>query len=461
MVQREESVRKVGVVGTGAQVSEASTGAPSSGDTLLPSRCGSQITTETRLAGTKEGPEPCLSPSPTPRLESCLPSEAGRRRPQGSTPCPDQASSRDPRPRTVPLALTESFNELGEDPGVAFHEAPLPSISRHGPGHTPPRSTSGSGTPQIQPPPATELCKPAVGSSTSRHPAYFPTASGRRHLQRDRAREDALSTQETAKLFLGRAGPGADSEGPGPPRKGGIWGAGGGNIRDSRQSGAGAGHAQGGGARSREPNRETRAAESQQAPPLRLTRVVFRRRGAALLPVARRLRRIGRRAQVRTPRAAGWPGPFVRSERRLGPAGPPWPSPRIPAAEAGADAAPTSLPPRLRALPSWVVRPTPLLSRALPEAGIAPAYTCGASRRPASQGPAFLLPLLLLLLFLLPPLLRREALPGLWASGRRIFVRRPRTKFVLEGMTRDRRRSVLSSVGLIDKCKGARCLQGT
>ena len=118
------------------------------------------------------------------------------------------------------MALTESFNELGEDPGVAFHEAPLPSIARHGPGHTPPRSTSGSGTPLIQPPPATELCKPAAGSSTSRHPAYFPTASGRRHLQRDRAREDALATQETAKLFLGRAGPGADSEGARAAEKG-------------------------------------------------------------------------------------------------------------------------------------------------------------------------------------------------------------------------------------------------
>lgn len=365
-----------------------------------------------------------------------------------------------PGPGRSPWLSPNPLMSSVKTPGSLSMRHHSPALPVMAPATRRPAPPPAPAPPQIQPPPATELCKPAVVSSTSRHPAYFPTASGRRHLQRDRAREDALATQETAKLFLGRAGPGADSEGPGPPRKGGIWGAGGGNIRDSRQSGAGAGHAQGGGARSREPNLETRAAESEQAPPLRLTRVVFRRRGAALLPVARRLRRIGRRAQVRTPRAAGWPGPFVRSEGRLGPAGPPWPSPRIPAAEAGADAAPTSLPPRLRALPSWVAGPTPLLGRALPEAGIAPACTCGASRRPASQGPAFLLPLLLLL-FLLPPLLRREALPGLWASGKRIFVRRPRTKFVLEGMTRDRRRSVLSSVGLIDKCKGARCLQGT
>lgn len=81
---------------------------------------------------------------------------------------------RDPRPWTIPLALTESFNELGEDPGVAFHEAPLPSIARHGPGHTPPRSTSDSGCPWYPLPPATDLSKPAAELVNPTSPRLLP-----------------------------------------------------------------------------------------------------------------------------------------------------------------------------------------------------------------------------------------------------------------------------------------------
>lgn len=60
--------------------------------------------------------------------------------------------------------LTESFNELGEDPGVAFHETPLPGIARHGPDHTPPRSTSRSP-------------KPAAQAATGRRPQQNPPRS--------------------------------------------------------------------------------------------------------------------------------------------------------------------------------------------------------------------------------------------------------------------------------------------
>lgn len=83
---------------------------------------------------------------------------------------PTWASSRNPRPRTVPLVLTESFNELGEDPGVAFHETPLPGIARHGPDHTPPRSTS----PQHKLPPAADLSKTRRGASTPTSPRLLP-----------------------------------------------------------------------------------------------------------------------------------------------------------------------------------------------------------------------------------------------------------------------------------------------
>lgn len=111
--------------------------------------------------------------------------------------------------------LTESFNELGEDPGVAFHETPLPGIARHGPDHThrpaPPRALR---SPQRKLPPAADLSKTRRGASTPRHPAYFPTASGRRHLPRDRARKDALATQETSKLLGSLSGSVAPSAGP-------------------------------------------------------------------------------------------------------------------------------------------------------------------------------------------------------------------------------------------------------
>lgn len=123
---------------------------------------------------------------------------------------------RDPRPWTVPLALTESFNELGEDPGVAFHEAPLPGIARHGPGHTPPRSTSDSGRPWYPLPPSTDLSKPAAELVNPTSPRLLPDSlRASPPPQRDRAREDALATQEPAKLFPGRARPVADSEGAG------------------------------------------------------------------------------------------------------------------------------------------------------------------------------------------------------------------------------------------------------
>lgn len=72
------------------------------------------------------------------------------------------------------MSLTESFNELGEDPGVAFHEAPLPSIARHGPGHTPPRSTSGSGRPPHQLQSATDLGKPAAELVNPTSPRLLP-----------------------------------------------------------------------------------------------------------------------------------------------------------------------------------------------------------------------------------------------------------------------------------------------
>lgn len=194
-------------------------------------RCGSQIATETRLAGAEALPFPRLSP--TPGFGSRLLSDARPPEPQRSA----RAQLRPPpvtrhRPRTAPLALTKSFNEFGEDPGVALHEAPLPGIARHGPGRAPPRSTSGSGRPgprscqrrpqsSANPPRARP---PHVTPPTSRQPPR------RRHLERDRARADALAARELARLSLRRGGPRADLEGVGGgrsgqnPRKGGAWG---------------------------------------------------------------------------------------------------------------------------------------------------------------------------------------------------------------------------------------------
>lgn len=112
--------------------------------------------------GPRTPPKPYFAHTPTPGSEvtSPTPGIGGGRWPPG----PRWASSRNPRPRTVPLVLTESFNELGEDPGVAFHETPLPGIARHGPDHTPPRSTSRSP-------------KPAAQAATGRRPQQNPPRS--------------------------------------------------------------------------------------------------------------------------------------------------------------------------------------------------------------------------------------------------------------------------------------------
>lgn len=113
-------------------------------------------------------------------------------------------------------------------------------------------------SPQHKLPPAADLSKTRRGASTPRHPAYFPTASGRRHLPRDGAQKDALATPETSKLFFSLSGSAAPSAGPEKGR--GLGAPGGRHIRDPWHPGAGAERWKGrgsgrGGARS-DPNLE-------------------------------------------------------------------------------------------------------------------------------------------------------------------------------------------------------------
>lgn len=312
--------------------------------------CGNATARDQEGAG---APHP---PSPTPAVRSRLPSDrvgGGRRGPLRAQLGPPPVT---PPAQDGPSALTESFNELGEDPGVAFHEAPLPGIARHGPATRRPSPPLAPAAPRTSCRRPLISANPPPSSSTPRHPAYFPTASGRRHLQRHRAREDALAARETAKVFPGCAGPVADSEGAG------IQSVGGGNIRDPRQSGAGAGRRNGagrrkrGGTRSREPDLEAPAAvavELERSPPIRPPPVVDPPRGAGLLPGAPRVRRVGGGAQVRK---GGRParGPLCglsgpRDARAV--SGPPCPSRRISVLQAGADASPDLRSPALRSVP--------------------------------------------------------------------------------------------------------------
>lgn len=150
-----------------------------------------------------------------PGFWSRLPSDARRQWPQRTTPCPAWASSRDPRPRTVPWLSPNPLMSSVKTPGslsMRHHSPALPVMAPATHRPAPPQALAAPRTSCSQP---LISANPPLSSSTPRHPAYFPTASGRRHLQRDRAREDALAIQETAKLFLGRAGPVADSEGAG------------------------------------------------------------------------------------------------------------------------------------------------------------------------------------------------------------------------------------------------------
>lgn len=141
----------------------------------MPSWCGSENYCRNATAPGRGEAHALRAPTSTPGSRSYFSSGTGWRWSQVATPCPAWASSRDPRPKTVPLVLTESFNELGEDPGIAFHEAPLPGIARHGPGHKPPRSTNSHlAAPRNQLPPATVLSKPAAEIVNPTSPRLLP-----------------------------------------------------------------------------------------------------------------------------------------------------------------------------------------------------------------------------------------------------------------------------------------------
>lgn len=140
--------------------------------------------------------------------------------------------------------LTESFNELGEDPGVAFHETPLPGIARHGPGHTPPRSTSRSANPpapaaagrgpQQNPPLSVNPTSPRLLPDSLR----APSPAARRSTE---GRSSHPGDVETAPQPLRiRSAFRRAEEGAGP------GGAEGRHIRDPRHPGAGAGRGRGG-----------------------------------------------------------------------------------------------------------------------------------------------------------------------------------------------------------------------
>lgn len=100
------------------------------------------------------------TPQASPAPERPSTSGPGSRRPEPlpaavaaashRTPGPGPRTSArrlDPRPGAVRLLLTEPFDELREDPGVALHEAPFPGVARHGRSRTQPpgspRESSG------------------------------------------------------------------------------------------------------------------------------------------------------------------------------------------------------------------------------------------------------------------------------------------------------------------------------
>lgn len=179
----------------------------------LPSWCGSQDHCGDAAApGRGRGRSPTFHTRRLQSLKSLLRRRASvaagdhlaQRGPPPGTPGPGRSPWCSPNPLMSSVKTPGSLSMRHHSPAL-LDMAP----TTHRP--APPRALRN---PQHKLPPAADLSKTRRGASTPRHPAYFPTASGRRHLPRDGAQKDALATQETSKLLFSISGAVAPSAGP-------------------------------------------------------------------------------------------------------------------------------------------------------------------------------------------------------------------------------------------------------
>lgn len=179
----------------------------------LPSWCGSQDHCGDAAApGRGRGRSPTFHTRRLQSLKSLLRRRASvtagdhlaQRGPPPGTPGPGRSPWCSPNPLMSSVKTPGSLSMRHHSPAL-LDMAP----TTHRP--APPRALRN---PQHKLPPAADLSKTRRGASTPRHPAYFPTASGRRHLPRDGAQKDALATQETSKRLFSLSGSVAPSAEP-------------------------------------------------------------------------------------------------------------------------------------------------------------------------------------------------------------------------------------------------------
>lgn len=152
------------------------------GDPRPPSWCGSQ----------DHGGDAAAPGSPTfhaRRLQSLK--SLLRRRASGEGAAGDHLAHRGPPPGTPgpgrsPWCSPNPLMSSVKTPGSLSIRHHSPALLVMAPATRRPTSTARSPKPpSTSPPPAADLSKTRRRASTPRHPAYFPTASGRRHLPRD------------------------------------------------------------------------------------------------------------------------------------------------------------------------------------------------------------------------------------------------------------------------------------
>lgn len=183
----------------------------------FPSWCGSQDHCGDAVApGRGHGRSPTFHTRRLQSLKSLL-----RRR--ASVAAGDRLAQRGPPPGTPgpgrsPWCSPNPLMSSVKTPGSLSMRHHSPALLDMVPDHThtrtaplPPRALQ---SPRHRLPPAADLSKTRRRASTPRHPAYFPTASGRRHLPRARAQKDALATRETSKRLSCLSGSVAPSAGP-------------------------------------------------------------------------------------------------------------------------------------------------------------------------------------------------------------------------------------------------------
>lgn len=208
----------------------------------MPSWCGSRHHCEDAAApGRGRGRSPTFH---TRRLQS--PKSLLRRR--ASVAAGDHLAQRGPPPGTPgpgrsPWCSPNPLMSSVKTPGSLSMRHHSPALLVMAPATRRPAPPRALRSPQHQLPPASDLSKTRRRASTSRHPAYFPTASGRRHLQRDGAQKDALATQETWRLLLSLSASVAPSA---RPEEGGASERRRRHIRDPWHPGAGAERWEGG-----------------------------------------------------------------------------------------------------------------------------------------------------------------------------------------------------------------------